>query len=104
MILLENGLVVSNEGFRSVDPETGILDVAVYTKGRTNPKTGKYVKPSEIFPDSLTRFDEMPRTSYINLSENDKVVVSMIRNDKSARLEGYKTSTAYCKAQYLRLV
>lgn len=79
-MILHNGLKISKEGFRSVDPATGKLDVEVWTKGRVNTKTGKYVKPVLIEEDSLVSFKDMPLEAYFFMDEHDLRMVEKYRN------------------------
>ncbi len=81
-MILSNGLKISKEGFRSIDPATGKVDVAIWTKGRTNPKTGKFVKPVLIEEDSLVSFNDMPKDAYLFMSENDLKIIDKYKNMK----------------------
>jgi hypothetical protein len=99
-MILENGLQITKQGFRSIDPLTGKVDVEISTKGRINPKTGKWVKPVIIEHDSLTRFDEMPKESYDMLSDTDAFIVGLYRRDKLKH--GYACRTASEFMSYIK--
>ena len=98
-MILENGLKIYEDGFRSIDPLTGKIDKEVSTKGRVNPKTGKFVKPVIIEYDSLTSFEDMPKEAYNIMSENDMRVVKLFLAGRSRETWGLTTSTDY--AAYL---